>query len=148
MKRDLRLHGLSSDHHHALVLGRRLTLHATAWTDADGAALQRQFDGELEPHFRVEEEVLLPALRAAGAGDLVERTLEDHAVLRALVARARQGDFHAARAFGERITAHVRFEENELFPACEQRVPADVLDEASRRAPKGRPPACAVKPPR
>jgi hypothetical protein len=130
MKRDPRLHGLSSDHHHALALARELS--RTRWTAEAGAALQRRFAAELEPHFRVEEEVLLPALRDVGCTDLVERILEDHRALRALVA---VGDEPAALSFGLRLQEHVRFEELELFPACEARLPAQVLDEVARRVP-------------
>lgn len=130
MKRDHRLHGLSSDHHHALVLARELS----QGTGPQGAALQRRFAKELEPHFHIEEELLLPALRAAGCADLADRTAEEHAALRALVAQAR--DEASARRFGALLQAHVRFEEAEVFPACEARLPAGVLAEVARRAPK------------
>lgn len=133
MKRDRRLHGLSSDHHHALLLARELGQHPGPWTSADGAALLRRFEEELEPHFRVEEELMLPALRAADEVALVERTLADHAVLRALV---RVGDEASARRFGERLHQHVRFEEEALFPACEARLSGEVLEAVALRAPK------------
>ncbi len=138
MKRDPRLRGLSSEHHQALVLARSFTelAEAAAWSIEEAEGLGRRFDRELEPHFRVEEEVLLPALRAAGAAALVERTEADHAFLRTSVAAARTGVVAAARAFGERLHEHVRFEERELFPACEATLPGEVLDEVARRAPK------------
>jgi hypothetical protein len=121
MKRDARLQGLSSDHHQALVLARR-----TARGELDAAEVRARFDRELAPHFAIEEELLLPALDDAA---LVARTTGDHAAIRDALAR---GDL---AAFAERITSHVRFEERELFPACEARVPADVLDAVSRRCP-------------
>ena len=138
MNRDIRLHGLSSDHHRALVLARSVDDLAASWTDDDGAVLGRRFDAELEPHFRVEDDVLLPALRRAGAAALADRTAEDHAFLREQIAAARAGDGGAARAFGQRLGAHVRFEERELFPACEELLPAKVLDEILRVSPKRR----------
>lgn len=131
MKRDRRLHGLSSDHHHALLLTRELAQHQGPWAPANAAALLQRFEQELEPHFRVEEELMLPALRAAGEVALVERTLEDHAALRALV---REGA--SAQRFGERLHDHVRFEEAELFPACEARLSSELLDAVALRAPK------------
>jgi len=131
MKRDRRLHGLSSDHHHALLLARDLAQHQGPWTAADAASLLQRFEQELEPHFRVEEELMLPALRAAGESALVERTLDDHAALRALVR-----DGVSVRAFGERLHDHVRFEEAELFPACEARLSNEVMEAVARRAPK------------
>lgn len=133
MKRDRRLQGLSSDHHHALLLARELAQHPGPWTAADAASLLRRFEHELEPHFRIEEELMLPALLATGEAALVERTLEDHAALRALV---RVGDEASARSFGERLHEHVRFEETELFPACEARLSGAVLEAVAQRAPK------------
>lgn len=136
MKRDARLRGLSSEHHAALVLARWLSGREAGWTHADGMELGRRFDAELEPHFGVEDALLLPALRQAGASELAERTARDHARLRALVAAARVGDRLAAGAFGRDLGEHVRFEERELFPACEQLLSDAVLDEVGRRAPK------------
>jgi uncharacterized protein YeaO (DUF488 family) len=116
MKRDLRLQGLSSDHHRALALARALR--------AGGVTL----DGivaELEPHFQVEEDVLLPALVAAGEQALADRVREDHAFLRTCPAPA---------AFAATLADHVRFEERELFPRCEAVLDEAVLDEVARRS--------------
>lgn len=134
MKRDARLRGLSSEHHQALVLARTTAADQDPWTEARGAALLRRFASELEPHFRVEEELLLPALRLAGERALADRTAEEHARLRALAAAAGAGEPAAARAFGELLQAHVRFEERDVFPACEARLPDDVLDAVARSA--------------
>ena len=78
----------------------------------------------------------MPALERAGAEELVERTAEDHALLRGHLVAARAGDGRAALAFAMRLSDHVRFEERELFPACEELLPSEVLDEVARRAPK------------
>ena len=135
MKRDPRLHGLSSEHHHALVLARRVGEQAAAWSRERGAELAARFGAELEPHFGVEEDLLLPALRAAGEDALASRTADEHARLRDAVARAAEGDAEAARAFAALLTEHVRFEERELFAACETKVPGPVLDAVRARAP-------------
>ena len=135
MKRDRRLHGLSSEHHDALVLARSLKRHEGRWTNEDGAQLGLRFDTELDPHFRVEEEVLLVALRKAGEDALVERTLQEHRELRALVQAARNGGGDAALEFGLRLHDHVRFEERELFPACELLSDA-ILEEVRRLRPR------------
>jgi len=133
MKRDPRLRGLSAEHHHALVLARSLIEGAGQWTKAAGAALGHRFDVELEPHFCVEDELLLPALRRAGATALVDRTEEDHAFLRDRLEAARAGDERGMREFAERLRDHVRFEESEVFPACEALIPSDILDAVARR---------------
>jgi hemerythrin-like domain-containing protein len=138
VKRDPRLHGLSSEHHHALVLARRLASHGEAWTADDARALRKRFDAELEPHFATEEELLLPALTAAGETDLVARTLADHAFLRECIANADPQNRDAVSAFAERLQEHVRFEERELFPACERVLDAAVLDAVAVRSPISR----------
>jgi hemerythrin-like domain-containing protein len=136
MKRDPRLRELSSQHHHALVLSRRVAKFASsvAWCAKEAALLGDEFDREIDPHFRVEEEILLPGLRQANLLSLVERTQADHAFLRMTVAAARTGDLAAALAFAERLRSHVRFEEGELFPTCEATLPDALLEEAARRS--------------
>ena len=123
MKRDERLAGLSSDHHQALVLARRIEEGALT-----AAELQARFDAEVAPHFAVEEELLLPALRAIGASDLAGRTADDHAKIRDALARAQAGDQAALAAFAALLIGHVRFEEREVFPACEGGLGASVLE--------------------
>jgi hemerythrin-like domain-containing protein len=121
VKRHPALRPLSDDHHRALVLARRLRRSAAG---ADAEALERlagevaaEFMHALEPHFEVEERVLLPLLRARGAAALAERTADDHARLRALA----RGVFAAEtpRALGALLERHGRFEERELFPRAE-----------------------------
>lgn len=136
MKRDPRLHGLSSDHHHALVLARRLAGRVTAGADPEVArAFAEDFAREIAPHFQIEEDVLLPALREAGELALVERTEADHAELRALVAKARMGECAELGRLAQRLSEHVRFEERELFPACEAKLSDAVLAAVAARAP-------------
>jgi len=109
---------------------------ASAWSERDGAALEARFRRELEPHFQIEERVLLPALRKVGQEDLVRRTEDDHAAIRALARRAVDGERDAALTLGEQLTRHVRFEERTLFQACQDLLPEEILDELARRAPK------------
>lgn len=79
----------------------------------------RAFSDELNPHFRIEEQSLLPLLRSAETQPLVQRTLADHQQLRELLDGLRQNDIEALNRFGDCLTAHVRFEERALFPAIE-----------------------------
>lgn len=113
MKRDPRLHRLSSEHHHTLVLVRNLR------KGIEPREVARIFEEQLAPHFALEERVLLPALVAAGRADLAARTLDEHADIR--VARSEP------QRLADLLEAHVRFEERELFPACEDLIP-DALD--------------------
>lgn len=122
MKRHPSLQPLSDDHHRALVLARRLR-RDSGGLDAGGLAtlareVRREFEKQLEPHFRVEESWLLPALEGKeGTRRLVEQILKDHAQLRALV-RGRWSE-ETARELGALLEKHVRFEERVLFPQAE-----------------------------
>lgn len=140
MKRDPRLHGLTTDHHHALRLAFRVRTECAAGraSAALAAEVADAFASELSAHFAVEEDVLLPALSSAGEGALVDRTLCEHGQLRELAASAARGETDHLAAFAALLHDHVRFEENELFVACERALPDAVLEEARQRAPKER----------
>ena len=125
MKRSDALLQLSREHHGALALALAAKRAAAANHAGDiemvakrvGAAFAR----ELAPHFCEEEDWLLPQLLAAGETELVARTLAEHAELRALVAQLRHPDAPTLLRFAERLKAHVRFEEGELFETAEER---------------------------
>lgn len=121
VKRHPALRQLSSDHHSGLVLARKARLAANGSVEEQRDAwslVVACFGVELEPHFRLEERRLLVALARAGETDLVERTVREHEEMRALVAQDRSENL---AAFAELLTAHIRFEERELFE-CAQRV--------------------------
>jgi Hemerythrin HHE cation binding domain len=122
VKRSAALTPLSHDHQHALDAALRLR-RAEPDTAADAIAHFRDFfEREGRRHFAIEERLLLPALPADdpewSAG--VERVLDDHAAIRA--AADEVDDVTAARALGERVNAHVRFEERTLFEILERRL--------------------------
>jgi len=66
---------------------------------------------------------LLPLLHSAENRQLEQRTWEDHRQLRALLDGLRQNNIAALDSFGRLLSAHVRFEERELFPALESLLP-------------------------
>ena len=140
MKRLQALIPLSHDHHHALVDARRLRRAAARDDDPSGAALAfvRFFRTSSVPHFREEEEALFPlVIDVEEARALLVQALLDHQHLHALVAALEAGgDVRATmRELGERLEAHVRLEERQLFPLIEQ-VAAAALD-AAMATPKG-----------
>jgi hemerythrin-like domain-containing protein len=124
MKRDPSLLALSREHHAALSLANRLKKAVLSGDqlrieEARGDVVVR-FATELEPHFAEEELTLLPRLATLGEIALVERTLDEHRSLRALVRKladpaATQAVGACLAEFGDLLTAHVRFEERELF---------------------------------
>ena len=138
MKRDEALASLSRDHHQTLVVAQRLRR-----ADAGTAAAERErflahWTSHAREHFRIEEEVLLPAFAAYGdAHDpLVLRTLGDHVAIRQRADALADNpsppvsDLHA---LGKQLADHVRLEERELFPLIEQAMPPDALTALATR---------------
>lgn len=129
VKRSQELIELTREHHAALVLARRAIVAARDASAARtlAAELTEIFARELEPHFILEEQTLLPALRDAGEYARTTRTLDEHRQLRALAQAGASGDTASLLSFGLLLEAHVRFEERELFPLAEAILPAKVL---------------------
>jgi iron-sulfur cluster repair protein YtfE (RIC family) len=139
MKRHPALVQLSRDHHQALVLGRALQADAPrrlrATLPADSADLvvhlKARFAAELEPHFAVEDRVLIPVSEAKGEPLALQalRIRHDHAALREMVASLAPGPRlgSALDAFGRRLMDHVQYEERIWFPTLEQELDTDAL---------------------
>jgi hypothetical protein len=138
MKRDPRLVRLSWDHHHGLVLSRRILHEAPGATDGELAALYSAVVAEwsraILPHFHAEGECLLARLiRHGEARPLVEQTSADHVAIQGLVADMRDATTLAERAaamltFAERLRAHIRWEEAELFQRSQETMTGPELD--------------------
>lgn len=123
MKRNLALQPLSREHHTALVLAKACERAAKSGNEemiqkACQRAIQA-FSDKLEPHFQIEEQSFLPLLHSSKTQPLAERTWADHQQLRALLEGLRQNNIEALDSFWKCLSAHVRFEERELFPAVE-----------------------------
>lgn len=131
MKRCPELQELSREHHTAL----RLALHMKravaggdeAEIDAACAQVREVYRTELLPHFREEENCLLPLLESAGASAVVARTLIEHRALQRLVREMEIPDPDLLSRFAELMTEHVRFEEQQLFPAAEELLGRETL---------------------
>jgi hypothetical protein len=128
VKRSAALTPLSHDHQHALDAALRLRRADEETLGAAITGFQEFFEREGRRHFAIEEELVLPALPADdpewAAG--VERVRDDHAAIRA--AAGALGDAADARALGERLNDHVRFEERTLFPLIERRLAGAELE--------------------
>lgn len=137
MKRDPSLAELSRDHHQALYRAMRMKRA----TDEDLAEVREdvlEFWAEHgAKHFRVEEEVLLPAYAAESDPgiDEVVTVLVDHVWIRARMERLAAGelDVGGVHELGERLEGHVRHEERVLFPIVEQALEPAALEELGRR---------------
>ena len=123
MKRNPILQPLSREHHTALTLAKACERAAKSGdvvlVDKACQRVIRAFSDALEPHFQFEEVSLLPLLHSTETQPLIERTLADHQQLRGLLDALRQNDAAALDNFGKCLSAHVRFEERELFPVLE-----------------------------
>jgi hemerythrin-like domain-containing protein len=153
-KRHPSLIPLSHDHHHGLVLAFRLREGLPRNRQpADNPQKQaedaiRFFHDNLTAHFRAEEEVLFPAIRAhvSHAATLLDTLTIEHGEMRAQVEILTQAAPDAVtlqtrlKAFAELLERHIRREERELFPLYEAHVPeteATRVGEAITRITKG-----------
>jgi len=150
MKRHKSLYPLSHDHHHALVQARRLSLAgAQAGQGARRVTAERFiefWESDLQRHFRQEEEILLPVLGKYVARDCAEilKTLGQHDEIRRMIAAldralAQRADADAGLLgwLGGLLAEHIRFEENELFPLVEARVPEETLWQINEQLTRG-----------
>jgi iron-sulfur cluster repair protein YtfE (RIC family) len=121
MLRDKSLIPLSRQHQHALALCVRID-RASPIPDSDLAAWQAEItqlcQTEIEIHFVAEEKVVFPEARRFPEFDApVDDLMADHAALRAMFANAaaqRMSDASLS-ALAQRLSAHIRKEERQLF---------------------------------
>lgn len=138
MKRDPALSSLSRDHHQALFVAQRLRRTSGETTEEARAAFLAYWDEHGREHFRLEEEVLLPAFAAHEDPHqpLVARALCDHVAIRqradALRRRA-DATVEELHALGVALDAHVRLEERDLFPLIESVLPEAELASVGAR---------------
>jgi iron-sulfur cluster repair protein YtfE (RIC family) len=131
-KRHTSLISLSQDHHHGLALAlrcRKQGLGQIKPTGAEGLRLRAQeflrlYDNELNWHFRAEEEILFPRLKAhvPESIQLIDELLRDHNAIRRAVPQLEAGAALGKLIFdlGDLLERHIRREERELFPLFEQ----------------------------
>jgi iron-sulfur cluster repair protein YtfE (RIC family) len=110
-----------------LQIRRGLELHAgdEEWAREKAAQVVQFSATELAPHFKVEEEVLFPAMsRLDDIGELLKELVSQHRTLERLVEQlGSSGATRKAGALGEfahLLEAHIRKEERELFPLYEE----------------------------
>ena len=133
VKRHAGLQPLSRDHHVALVAAQRLRRATGADAAAARAAFLDFWHEHGARHFRVEEEVLLPAYAAYGDAEApcVVRMLIDHVRIREQAQRIEREEataVEALHALGTALEHHVRLEEREVFPLIEAELPSEAAD--------------------
>jgi hemerythrin-like domain-containing protein len=139
MLRDKSLIPLSRQHQHALALCVRID-RASPIRDSDLAAWRTEithlFRTEIEIHFTAEEQVLFPAARRfTELVPLVKELLADHVGLRALFAQAEAQNLPATElsAAAQRLSAHIRKEERQLFERLQESMNQKELEQLGKQ---------------
>jgi len=133
MKRSEALRSLSREHHQALTIAQEL--RRTDDPERAAAGFHEFWGREGALHFRIEEEVLLPTWELLGTVDAgaAARLAREHLELRtAALALGDEPPLPAVRELGDKLAAHVRFEERELFPLIEADLGAAELELLAR----------------
>lgn len=84
------------------------------------------YASNLVPHFKAEEEVLFPLLRAtvSGSEEIIDELIQNHAEIHRAIPQLQEGINLAKLIFdlGDLLERHIRKEERELFSLFEQSV--------------------------
>lgn len=136
VKRSRELKPLSSEHHQALLVAFQLKKGLAGHSESAGApkdlpglmSLARRFDDQiLKAHARAEEELLGRYLPESD----MRRLQSEHGEMARFIESARTAkppEMRAAlSAFADLLERHVRWEERELFGACEERMDGEAL---------------------
>lgn len=127
---------LSHDHHHGLALALRCRKQALGQIKPMGALglkaradeILSFFRNNLVAHFRAEEEILFPFMRAdvAGSEAMIDELVRQHEEIRRAAGEIEAGTGLAKLIFdlGDLLERHIRTEERELFPLFEANVDA------------------------
>ena len=137
MLRDPSLIPLSHQHQHGLALavlidrGLKADPSPGKATELCGMVAD-MFELELVHHFKVEEEVLFPAIREKLASDgILDQLIAQHREMEALagrIASAPEGERNELlTAFGELLSRHIRIEERQLFQEVQEKVRPEAL---------------------
>lgn len=140
MKRVSELRELSVDHHHGLVLARKAKqasksedeiLVSDVWEE-----VEKMFISNLEPHFQIEETLIVPNLKLKGGENLFSRFYDDHERLRKFIKPGIKKTAKALQSFGEILEKHIRFEERELFEVAQKYLSQEILNSIAKACKK------------
>jgi hemerythrin-like domain-containing protein len=122
VKRSEALAPLSRDHHVALEAALRLRRATAEDVDAAVARFAAFWSSAGARHFEIEEQLILPALPEDDSewAAAVAWVRAEHAEIRARAGALERDDVDAARALGELLAGHVRYEERVLFAQLER----------------------------
>lgn len=140
MERHKSLISLSNDHHHGLSIAQKLkygykpssSKDAEINTDEKKELVLKFSDEYLHKHFRLEEDIIVPYLPE---NELIKRMLDEHIKIYELlyIIEVRDPDDELLNHFAEKLEAHIRFEERELFPMLQQTLTEEQLNEIGKK---------------
>jgi iron-sulfur cluster repair protein YtfE (RIC family) len=136
MKRHPALVPLSHDHHPVLVIAQQLRRATTETATELAGVFLAAWESEEKQHFRLEEELLLPAYAEHGdpGHPAVTRMLQDHMLIRRDATRlGNEPSLELLHELGSRLADHVHLEERELFPLIEETIPEPELEALGER---------------
>ncbi len=139
MLRDPSLIPLSHQHQHGLALAVLIDRGLKADPSPGKAAelcgmVADMFEVELVHHFKVEEEVLFPAVREKLASDgIIDQLVAQHREMESLAGRIaaalEEERIELLTAFGELLSRHIRIEERQLFQEVQEKIlPGDLSE--------------------
>jgi hemerythrin superfamily protein len=139
MLRDKNLIPLSHQHQHALALCVRIE-RAQPIPEKDlltwQTEIEQHFEHEISVHFAAEEAEVFPAGRKfSELAPLIDHLLSDHASLRDSFFCAQQRRMTSAElpAFANRLSAHIRKEERQLFERLQELMSPEELGALGKR---------------
>ncbi len=136
MKRDLSLQPLSWQHHDTLMAC--LMIEKGVKKNADVKILQdftrHIWEKDIDTHFRLEENHLIPHLRKNHFPEyLLKSLLNDHDLLRNISTRLLNGGatHKLFLSFANLLEQHVRFEERVVFEKAQELIPEEELQKVA-----------------
>lgn len=129
---------LTHDHHHTLAQARRLQDAAKSEDETDRRNVANDFVnfyfGRAIRHFHEEEELFFaPLVDHPETSEYIAHAVADHLRLHAMVRRVKRqitaggADPELLEQIATLLKAHVRFEEQDLFPLIERLIPEEDL---------------------
>jgi hemerythrin-like domain-containing protein len=128
---------LSHEHHDALMLAWRLRSGDLSKREPELRArhVSAFFEYRLIKHFKLEEDVLFPAVRAVlgPEASLINELLGDHRELRASAGSIKAGAHDQVDKFCDLLDRHIRTEERQLFVLAQNRMKPEEMAELGRQ---------------
>lgn len=129
LKRDVNIQPLSKDHHFTLLFCWKIRTGIRNKIEPERIRKYVEYfwNADMKTHFREEEEILFAPVQ----DEMVQQALDDHIQIahdvNHVAAASDAAVEEALNTLADRVEAHVRYEERELFPHLERVLTSDQL---------------------